>query len=617
MVSDTRVRVRIEADKATGAIQVVTDELKKFGDEARSAGEGAKEGAEGAQKMGEATEQLDDTIKKLLSTAAITAFFKMAVEESLKEAEALRTLQSSLEATGQSWARYRDEVEAYAKTQQETTRFDDTVTFEVLGKMARATKSVQEAMQATTLAQNLAVATNKPLAETTEIINGLLLGQTRAVASANKEFGIYAAGATTAQQALDNLQRGVRNAAAEEHSATKTFSQFRSQLGDLIQSVGDAVVPALGDMATAINDIIRKTKELLDVNAKQKDELQDRVKLLTEERDALVRSAVSLSSHGAVTAETAAEEERLRQAIKLKNAELDDAVRKQEAAGKKEREQNKLSAQEGLQDREEAAQKRADLEQRFSEQTAASIEGEFELKRQKLEEEIALAEKVGVDKVTIEAYRSTQTAEIFKQETAAKAKELKAQEKLDDERKKNFASTLQFISTLSTAKNAELRAIGKAGSLASAYINTAEAVTKALASAPPPFNFLLAGAVGAAGAAQIAVIAGVQLEKGGVVAGSPDGITATIGEKGKKEAVIPLTDPRALSDIGNAIARAGGSGVGAGEIVVININVNASVPDWRVILEGIAEEASKQTPEIISVARRLGDLNERFSGRSS
>ena len=108
----------------------------------------------------------------------------------------------------------------------------------------------------------------------------------------------------------------------------------------------------------------------------------------------------------------------------------------------------------------------------------------------------------------------------------------------------NFKSTLEFISSLSTSKNKELAIIGKAGATAMAIIHTADAVTVALESAPPPFNFVLAAAVGAAGAAQIATIAGVQLAAGGMVLPSSGGTLATIGEAGHAEAVIPLDDPK-------------------------------------------------------------------------
>jgi hypothetical protein len=59
--------------------------------------------------------------------------------------------------------------------------------------------------------------------------------------------------------------------------------------------------------------------------------------------------------------------------------------------------------------------------------------------------------------------------------------------------------------------------IGKAAGIAQATINTAQGVTKALASSPPPFNLILAGITGAAGLVQINKIA--QFEEGGRIGG--------------------------------------------------------------------------------------------------
>ena len=145
--------------------------------------------------------------------------------------------------------------------------------------------------------------------------------------------------------------------------------------------------------------------------------------------------------------------------------------------------------------------------------------------------------------------------------------------KNDENQAQNLQSTLAFIATLSTAHNRSLFYIGKAAALASAYINTALAVTMALRSAPPPFNFILAGAVGAAGAVQIATIAGAQLAEGGIVRARPGGIQATIGEGGSDEAVIPLDSP-------DAQARLGGVGgthvhIHAGVVVADAMSVRA------------------------------------------
>ena len=69
----------------------------------------------------------------------------------------------------------------------------------------------------------------------------------------------------------------------------------------------------------------------------------------------------------------------------------------------------------------------------------------------------------------------------------------------------------------------------KAFAYANAIINTAEAVTKALAAYPPPFNFGMAAAVAAAGAAQVAAIARTSATGAGSFPriGSPPSATST------------------------------------------------------------------------------------------
>ncbi len=102
------------------------------------------------------------------------------------------------------------------------------------------------------------------------------------------------------------------------------------------------------------------------------------------------------------------------------------------------------------------------------------------------------------------------------------------------ERLSNLKSTLGTISSLTQSNNEGLFRIGQAAGIANAVINTAEAYTKALASAPPPFNFVLAALVGVAGAAQITTIASQsppKLQEGGIIPGSSftgDRVTAQV-----------------------------------------------------------------------------------------
>lgn len=76
------------------------------------------------------------------------------------------------------------------------------------------------------------------------------------------------------------------------------------------------------------------------------------------------------------------------------------------------------------------------------------------------------------------------------------------------ERLANLQSSLGSIATLQASSSKELFAIGKGAAIATATIDGIQAVQKALASAPPPFNFALAALVGTAQALNISKIAG-------------------------------------------------------------------------------------------------------------
>lgn len=102
-----------------------------------------------------------------------------------------------------------------------------------------------------------------------------------------------------------------------------------------------------------------------------------------------------------------------------------------------------------------------------------------------------------------------------------------------EERINNFKSSLSTISTLTSNNNSVLFEIGKAAAVANATIDGIAAVQKALAAAPPPFNFALAALVGVATAANIAKISATKRPKfadGGIVGGNNySGDNVTVG----------------------------------------------------------------------------------------
>lgn len=102
------------------------------------------------------------------------------------------------------------------------------------------------------------------------------------------------------------------------------------------------------------------------------------------------------------------------------------------------------------------------------------------------------------------------------EEEAVQAK-AQAELRYRENRLANTRTMLDALATLQDSGNKKIAALGKAAAIAQATIDGVLAVQKALASAPPPINFVLAAVTGAIAAANVASIAG--MADGGLVQG--------------------------------------------------------------------------------------------------
>jgi hypothetical protein len=121
---------------------------------------------------------------------------------------------------------------------------------------------------------------------------------------------------------------------------------------------------------------------------------------------------------------------------------------------------------------------------------------------------------------------------------------------------------------LEVTRNAARKAflIDKAAKMASAAAATALAVVQALSAGVPPFNYIAAGAVGAAGLIQQGVIASQQpsFHSGGLIGNmAPDEQQATVR---RGEAVLSPVGRRAMGD---DTIRAANAGMGGGQVIMV------------------------------------------------
>lgn len=142
----------------------------------------------------------------------------------------------------------------------------------------------------------------------------------------------------------------------------------------------------------------------------------------------------------------------------------------------------------------------------------------LELQAKQFADEQAMLEEAHANKLISEtAYRDAQTGLAMKQaqaEMALQAQKTQYEKDQQKTRAENLKSSFSYIASLSQSGNSTLAAIGKAAAITTATIDGYAAVQKALAAAPPPFNFALAALVGTATAANVAKIAGVGLAGG-------------------------------------------------------------------------------------------------------
>lgn len=124
-----------------------------------------------------------------------------------------------------------------------------------------------------------------------------------------------------------------------------------------------------------------------------------------------------------------------------------------------------------------------------------------------------------------------------------------------------MASTFGTLSTLMSARSKELFKIGKVAAIASALINTSQAITRTMAETPYPWNIPLAAAQGLAGMAQVQNIRAQSFGGGGAI---------SISGGGSSGAGLP-TDRGINTPFNPFLDENTGNGQPSGGSVVINV----------------------------------------------
>ena len=384
---------------------------------------------------------------------------------------------------------------------------------------------------------------------------------------------------------------------------------------DYIKMALNSVVGGLTDATLTVMETARATKEFLGMDTSGLDSAIEKVKMFKEANQEVTQEI----SNGI--------DERLRSQKEFKK-DVEEIAQKVSVSAKKEiasaRETTKVieeetakktqiktdSAVKELTEAEQIAQKVAEIKKNQSDKIVELKANEIlalqemeEIEKERKEEEKEIKLELDTQEADErlqrlisllgqeEAIRSEAEARRLAKEgkvAQAKKKRMEADSKAEKqnifamkeyenltqkERVSNLKSTLGTIATLQQSSNKTLVAIGKASAITTATIDGYAAVQKALASAPPPVNFALAGLVGVATAANVAKIAGVSsFENGGVVGGNPQDRDNQFASVASGEVILNRRQQaETLFQIANGGGR-GASGDGG-----LNINIEAGV----------------------------------------
>lgn len=439
---------------------------------------------------------------------------------------------------------------------------------------------------------------------------------------------------------LGNILDRTANAAGNTEAAYVKFADTTKQKLDIAQAnltvlgttLVELVLPALGDAAKAFNDLfseIRATSAAMDEIAKPADtaaakvnklenqlflaqqrleQIQDAAnfrgfvdesalaeqkslianleeQLVRAQQDA-VKEQTRIARQGAenvIDIERALTEEQLAEIEKRKQAQQALAQVRQDIR-QKEKDAEVQTLAELLEADTQDKEKKKEREQGFFdemfEKRAENNEAELEqLNEKKKREQEIIDEALAAGTINQEeAAKARNASEAKFEKELSEIKEAENKQRAQDQR-----DTLNTIATLTSSSNKTLKAIGKAAAITTATQDGIVAVQKALASAPPPLNYGLAAAVGAATAQNVARIAGLQSGIDSVPGvGTADNFPALLAPG---ERVVPT---KTNQDLTKFLARERNSSGGGGPVIHITVQEAFGV-DAETIGEKIVE----------------------------
>jgi len=495
-------------------------------------------------------------------TGAVTT--AIAAYKDQEQAE-IRT-RKTIEATGGAAGVTAEEMFDLAKSMQAVTTFQEEavlgaqnllLTFKNIGKdtFPRATEAVLDMATAMdTDLKSAAIQLGKALNDPTQGMAALTrVGvtfseeQKRQVKALQDSGDIFQAQSLILKE-LESQFGGVSRAATK---GTGSLIQTKNLLGDIVEEIGKAVLPAVEAVNTKLLNTLKrddnfitssikgwgqiienvfgesaeKSKEELtgiDTELKKIDEsiakFEGKLKSLREKKQSGLSFITFNKDDEERYLKLLADALSERSELLTKQTEIEKSISQQQ------REQDLASTKKHLDEKSAIIQQAKIDEDAFIEE----IEGLKKEKQSERDKEIKERLDAQFDQARAVAQEDIRAAlkenQLRLKEEVRYGKDLATlKAKFRTEEYQGVALMFDNLAQLGGTGNKTLGAIAKTAAIARSVMNTAEGVTNALAKVPYPLNFAAAASVGAAGAVQIAKISAQQFARGGMVEGGTIG----------------------------------------------------------------------------------------------
>jgi hypothetical protein len=488
--------------------------------------------------------------------AALGAAAWSAIKSYMESENAVNRLNVALKNQCQDVSKTSKELQAYAAELQKTTTFSDEAILSAMSLMTSFGLTGNQLKSATKAALDLSQGLGIDLQSASMLLSKAFQGQTEALGRYGIKVDQHIPKSMQFASIMDQVNsRFGGSAQAAVDTTSGKIQNLTNRIDDLKEKIGAQLIPVLDFWMKKFEGVLGYIEKLAGAEENEARGRQLTIDTMKAESEEIIRQAqLRAAATGNVVMLTEKERMRLDLLTESIARERDMLTLEQQNMTTKQTNsalglsllQSELLAQEEM---ETAARNK---------KTAAEVKDSFDRQAR------WAAEKAAWDKQLIGISKATTT-----HQTTMK----KAEDTFNKEKMAGVESTFNYISALSTVKNKQLAAIGKAAAISETIINTIRAAQGAYAAlAPIPIVGPALGAAAAAlattaGMARVAQIKGIPMAEGGVVLPRTGGTVATIGEAGKAEAVIPLDDDRAKQAMG---------GLGG---VTINVHAGTLIAD--------------------------------------